>query len=121
MPEKKTLERARKAKREGKAPSTQAGAFVQEEMEHVKEGKHGVASKKQAVAIGLSKARRAGVKLKPPAAGKASAATRKKAKQDSAKGSAKRASHSSRAKKTSGASKKRTASAKRTSHKRAAR
>jgi len=63
MPEKKTLERARKAKREGKAPTTQAGAFVREEIEHVREGKHGPRSTKQAIAIGLSKARRAGVKL----------------------------------------------------------
>src|SRR6186713_3085519 len=66
MPEKKTLERARKAKREGKAPTTQAGAFVREEIEHIREGKHGARSTKQAIAIGLSKARRAGVKLPPP-------------------------------------------------------
>jgi hypothetical protein len=63
MPERKTLESARKAKREGKSPSTQAGAFVHEEIEHVREGKHGARSAKQAIAIGLSKARRAGVKL----------------------------------------------------------
>ena len=62
MPERKTLERARKDKREGKAPSTQAGEFVREEIEHVREGKHGARSTKQAIAIGLSKARRAGVK-----------------------------------------------------------
>ena len=66
MPEKKTLEKARRAKRQGKAPSTQAGAFVEEEIEHVREGKHGARSAKQAIAIGLSKARRAGVKLPPP-------------------------------------------------------
>jgi hypothetical protein len=66
MPEKRTLKRARKAKREGKAPSTQAGAFVEEEIEHIREGKHGARSAKQAIAIGLSKARRAGVKLPPP-------------------------------------------------------
>jgi hypothetical protein len=66
MPEKKTMERARKDKREGKAPSTQAGEFVKEEMDHVREGKHGARSAKQAIAIGLSKARRAGVKLPPP-------------------------------------------------------
>ena len=65
MPEKRTIERARKAKREGKAPSTQAGEFVREEIEHVREGKHGARSAKQAIAIGLSKARRAGVKLPP--------------------------------------------------------
>src|ERR1700756_5428022 len=87
MPEKKTMERARKAKREGKAPSTQAGEFVREEMDHIREGKHGARSTKQAIAIGLSKARRAGVKLAPPKKGKASAATRKKAQQDVAKGS----------------------------------
>jgi FMN reductase len=66
MPEKRTVERAREDAREGKAPSTQAGEFVREEMEHVQEGKHGVSSRKQAIAIGLSKARRAGVKLAPP-------------------------------------------------------
>ena len=65
MPEKATLERARKAKRSGRAPSTQAGAFVREEIHHVREGKHGAASTKQAIAIGLAKARRAGVKLPP--------------------------------------------------------
>ena len=79
MPERKTLERARKAKREGKAPTTQAGEFVREEMEHIREGKHGARSTKQAIAIGLSKARRAGVKLKPPKKGQASARTRKSA------------------------------------------
>lgn len=61
MPEKETLERAEQDKREGKAPSTQAGEFIREEFHHVREGKHGVQSKKQAIAIGLSKARRAGV------------------------------------------------------------
>jgi len=66
MPEKQTLERARKDKREGKAPTTQAGEFVREEIEHVREGKHGARSTKQAIAIGLSKARRAGVDLPPP-------------------------------------------------------
>ena len=66
MPEKRTLNRARKDKKAGKAASTQAGEFVREEMEHVQEGKHGVSSRKQAIAIGLSKARRAGVKLGPP-------------------------------------------------------
>ena len=63
MPEKETLERARKDAREGKAPSTQAGEFVREEIHHVREGKHGARSTKQAIAIGLSKARRAGVKI----------------------------------------------------------
>src|SRR5437016_8335341 len=79
MPEKKTLERPRKDAREGKAPSTQAGEFVREEMEHVREGKHGAHSTKQAIAIGLSKARRAGVKLPPPKEGKASEKTTKQA------------------------------------------
>jgi len=65
MPEKKTLARARKDAREGKAPTTQAGEFVREEMEHAREGKHPVKSRKQAIAIGLSKARRAGIKLGP--------------------------------------------------------
>src|SRR6187455_3602254 len=68
MPEKATVESARKLKRAGRAPSTQAGEFIREEMHHIREGKHGAASTKQAIAIGLSKARRAGVKLgKPPA------------------------------------------------------
>jgi hypothetical protein len=87
MPEKKTLEQARQDKREGKAPSTQAGEFVREEMDHIREGKHGARSTKQAIAIGLSKARRAGVKLAPPKAGTASESTRKQAKRDLAKGS----------------------------------
>jgi hypothetical protein len=89
MPEKKTIERARKAKREGKAPTTQAGEFVREEIEHVREGKHGARSAKQAIAIGLSKARRAGVKLPPPKPGQASESTRKQAKRDLAKGTKK--------------------------------
>jgi hypothetical protein len=79
MPDKKTMRRARKDAREGKAPSTQAGEFVREEIEHVREGKHGVRSTKQAIAIGLSKARRAGVKLRPPAKGRTSEKTRKSA------------------------------------------
>jgi hypothetical protein len=79
MPEQRTLKRARKAKREGKAPTTQAGEFVREEMEHIREGKHGARSTKQAIAIGLSKARRAGVKLPKPKKGEASARTRKDA------------------------------------------
>ena len=76
MPERKTLERAARDKRQGKAPSTQAGEFVREEMDHVREGKHGARSTKQAIAIGLSKARRAGVDLPPPAKGAASTRTR---------------------------------------------
>jgi len=88
MPEKKTLERARQDAREGKAPSTQAGEFVREEMDHIREGKHGARSTKQAIAIGLSKARRAGVKLAPPKKGKASERTRKQAQRDVRKGKA---------------------------------
>jgi hypothetical protein len=80
MPEKETVERARKDKRQGKAASTQAGEFVKEEMHHIREGKHGARSTKQAIAIGLSKARRAGVKLRVPAKGVASAETRRNAK-----------------------------------------
>jgi hypothetical protein len=86
MPEKATIERARKDKREGKSPSTQAGEFVREEIHHVREGKHGARSTKQAVAIGLSKARRAGVKLPPPKKGTASKRTRAQAARDTAKG-----------------------------------
>ena len=86
MPEKKTIERARQDAREGKAPSTQAGEFVREEIEHVREGKHGARSTKQAIAIGLSKARRAGVKLPPPKTAKASEETRTQATRDYAKG-----------------------------------
>ncbi len=74
MPEKKTIQRARKDAREGTKPTTQAGEFVREEFEHVRKGKHGASSKKQVIAIGLSKARRAGVKLKPPKKGKKRAA-----------------------------------------------
>ena len=66
MPEKKTLRRARKARREGKSPSVQAGEFVREEMHHVRSGKHGAKSREQVIAIGLAKARRAGVRLGPP-------------------------------------------------------
>jgi len=86
MPEKRTMERARKDRREGKSGSTQAGEFVREEMHHVREGKHGAASTKQAIAIGLSKARRAGVKLPPPKKGTASEKTRKSAKRAVAAG-----------------------------------
>jgi hypothetical protein len=77
MPEKKTIERAREDAREGKAPSTQAGEFVREEIDHIREGKHGARSPQQAIAIGLSKARRAGVKLPPPKKGGRSRKRRK--------------------------------------------
>jgi hypothetical protein len=83
MPEKKTIARARKKAREGKAPTTQAGEFVREEMEHVKQGKHGAKSRKQTIAIGLSKARRAGVQLPSPKKGKYPEATREKAERES--------------------------------------
>jgi len=109
MPEKETLERAEEDKEEGKAPSTQAGEFVREEIEHVREGKHGARSTKQAIAIGLSKARRAGVDLPPPKKG--SKRTRKQAARDVQKGkkkgtkkSAKRSRATSRALKREGSS-----------------
>lgn len=86
MPERETLKRAREDKREGKSPSTQAGEFVREEIHHVREGKHGARSTKQAIAIGLSKARRAGVKLAPPKKGTTSSRTRRQAARDTAKG-----------------------------------
>lgn len=84
MPDRETIERAHEDAREGKSPSTQAGEFVREEMEHVREGKHGARSTKQAIAIGLSKARRAGVKL--PASKRSSKRTKKQAKRDLSKG-----------------------------------
>ena len=94
MPEEETVERAREDEREGLSPSTQAGEFVREEMEHIREGKHGARSPQQAIAIGLSKARRAGVKLPPPKRGKTR--TKHQAKRDLAKG------HRGRRKKPSG-------------------
>jgi hypothetical protein len=86
MPEKKTIERAQRDKAEGKAPTTQAGEFVREEMEHIRQGKHGARSPQQAIAIGLSKARRSGVDLPPPKKGTTSEATRKSAERDLKKG-----------------------------------
>ena len=86
MPEQETIERARRDREEGKSPSTQAGEFVREEIHHVREGKHGARSPQQAIAIGLSKARRAGVKLGPPKAGRSSSRVRKQAQRDLAKG-----------------------------------
>jgi hypothetical protein len=82
MPEQKTLERAQEDAKEGKAPSTQAGEFVREEIEHIRQGKHGARSTKQAIAIGLSKARRAGIKLPAPDQSKTSPQTRKRAQRD---------------------------------------
>jgi Family of unknown function (DUF6496) len=90
MPEKRTLQRARRDKRQGKAPTTQAGEFVREEIEHVRQGKHGARSTKQAIAIGLSKARRAGVKLKPPRKGQTSRRTRRSAQRAYAAGQSRR-------------------------------
>ena len=90
MPNKRTIERARKDRREGKSASTQAGEFVREEIHHIREGKHGARSTKQAIAIGLSKARRAGVKLRAPAPGKTSEDTREQAKRDLRKGRGKK-------------------------------
>jgi uncharacterized protein DUF6496 len=80
MPERKTLQRARADKRAGKAASTQAGEFIREEMHHIRKGKHGARSSKQAIAIGLSKARRAGVELPPPEKGRVSEQTRRSAR-----------------------------------------
>ena len=92
MPEKQTVERARADLRAGKSPSTAAGEFVREEIEHVREGKHGARSTEQAIAIGLSKARRAGVPLKPPKKGQAKKDTRQSAKRDYEVGQGKRGS-----------------------------
>ncbi|MBZ5641225.1 MAG: DUF6496 domain-containing protein [Acidobacteriia bacterium] len=86
MPEKEIVERARRDKRQGKAPSTQAGEFIRAEMHHIREGKHGARSPQQAIAIGLSKARRAGVRLPPPKQGKTSARARRQARRDYGKG-----------------------------------
>ena len=86
MPTKQTIEAAKRDKREGKSPSTQAGEFVKAEMDKIRKGEHGARSAKQAVAIGLSEARRAGVELKPPAKGKTSENTRKNAQREYEKG-----------------------------------
>ena len=99
MPERETVDRAREDAREGKSASTQAGEFVREEMHHIREGKHGAASTKQAIAIGLSKARRAGVKLQA----KGSASTRKKAEQDSRASESRRKPSRTRSRATSNA------------------
>lgn len=102
MPDKETMDRAREDAREGKAASTQAGEFVREEMDHIREGKHGARSTKQAIAIGLSKARRAGVSLPPPK-GNASKAVRTKAAQDSKAASSGRAPSPKRSRATTNA------------------
>jgi hypothetical protein len=86
MPDRKTLHRAERDKRNGKSASTQAGEFVREEIRHIREGKHGARSAQQAIAIGLSKARRAGIELKPPSARTTSPSTRRKAQRDYQRG-----------------------------------
>lgn len=97
MPEKETLARARRDKKEGKSASTQAGEFIREEIHHIREGKHGAASTKQAIAIGLSKARRAGVKLPAPRRGTVSESTRKEARNASKAGAKRTKKRPSRA------------------------
>src|SRR5262245_882931 len=96
MPEQETLERVRRDKRQGKAASTQAGEFIREEIHHIRSGKHGARSTKQAIAIGLSKARRAGVKLPPPARGRTSERTRRSAARAYRQGQTGRKRHVSR-------------------------
>ncbi len=86
MPEEEVDDQAKEDLREGKSPSTAAGEFVHEEIEHVREGKHGARSPQQAIAIGLSKARRAGIPLAPPSRGKAKKSTRESAERDYRKG-----------------------------------
>lgn len=100
MPEESAVKRAHEDAREGKSPSTQAGEFVREEIEHVREGKHGARNPKQAIAIGLSKARRAGMNLPPPGKG-SSDRVRKKAAQDSRRGRSGRRPSRSRSRATS--------------------
>ena len=90
MPTRRTVSKAKQDLRQGKSPSTAAGEFVREEIEHVREGKHGARSTKQAIAIGLSKARRSGVPLKPPARGTTAKRTRRSAARDYATGEGKR-------------------------------
>ena len=86
MPDKETVEKAKQDLKEGKSPTTAAGEFVHQEIEHVRGGKHGVRSPKQAIAIGLSEARRAGIPVKPPAAGRTNAVTKEKAERDYQRG-----------------------------------
>jgi uncharacterized protein DUF6496 len=115
MPEKQTVKRSQRAKREGKAPSTQAGEFVREEIHHVREGKHGARSTRQAIAIGLSKARRAGVNLPPPRKGKVSESTRRNAERDY------QASHKKKSRSSAGRSKARERALQREGHSAASR
>ena len=131
MPEKKTIERARKDAKEGKAPSTQAGEFVRQEMEHIRSGKHGARSTKQAIAIGLSEARRAGVKLPPRGKSssrrKATSKRKPSAKRSRAAEKAlqreprKAASHRSLSRQARGAAKRRSAASRSASARKAAR
>jgi hypothetical protein len=131
MPEKKTIERARKDAKEGKAPSTQAGEFVRQEMEHIRSGKHGARSTKQAIAIGLSEARRAGVKLPPRGKSssrrKATSKRRPSAKRSRAAEKAlqreprKAASHRALSRQARGAAKRRSAASRSASARKAAR
>ena len=86
MPDKSTIKKAQRDKREGKSASTQAGEFVHDEIEKIRKGKHGARSTKQAIAIGLNEARRAGVDLKAPAKGKTSEKTRRSAESAYEKG-----------------------------------
>jgi hypothetical protein len=106
MPEKTTVDRAKKDLREGKRPTTAAGEFVREEMEHIRRGEHGARSPQQAIAIGLSKARRAGVPLRPPKKGQVQERTRRSAESAYTTGQKKRKPRSpsqKRSKATSGA------------------
>jgi hypothetical protein len=105
MPEKATLEKAKAALRTGKSPTTAAGEFVREEIEHVREGKHGARSARQAIAIGLSKARRAGIPLKPPKKGQARKSTRKAARRDYEVGQGRRKARAPSAKRSRAVSK----------------
>ena len=95
MPDQKAMKRAAEDRRQGKSPSTQAGEFIREEMHHIREGKHGARSTKQAIAIGLSEARRAGVKLPPPRRGATSVRTRRNAERAYAEGQSGRGRHPS--------------------------
>src|SRR3954471_24233707 len=106
MPEKTTLKKARADLRAGKSPSTAAGEFVREEMEHIRRGKHGARSPEQAIAIGLSKARRAGVPLKPPKKGQTKKRTRRSAQRDYELGQGKRKARSSSRKRSRASSQK---------------
>ena len=108
MPEKEIVDQAKEDLKEGKSPSTAAGEFVHEEIEHVREGKHGVRSPEQAIAIGLSKARRAGIPLAPPSRGKAKKSAQESAERDYRKGQSgtKRTTSAKRSRATEGALKK---------------